>query len=248
MPDVNVSQEITVLNQTDSVITFDGIFSSFIFCKYFKEWWICFLVFLTRCLYDNTIPTCNNINERQNGIWKHNFPILKQKCRIDLAGNRLAMVAKQEQKRYIVENMQEYNKQNKKVARIAKRALGKGKDNTDGRDELKEHFNKDKNRPNTLDIVTIKEWKDMIRARTQLFLNNEKYEIFRDLFEKYKTKYNVKPTIRLSENAFKNLKTGNKHVMNNPAWHNEMRNFCKIETDRLNKMIKEKSNKKKDTK
>ena len=57
------------------------------------------------------------------------------------------------------------------MARIAKRPLGKGKDNTDGRDELKEHFNKHKNRP-------IKEWKDMIRARTELFLTMKNMKYF----------------------------------------------------------------------
>ena len=176
---------------------------------------------------------------RQNGIWKHNFPILKIKSRIDFVGTRLAIVVKREQQRYVVENMQEYNKQNKKIARMAKRALGKSKNtsNDAGGDQLQEKFNKDKNKPNELDEVTIRNWKDMIRARTQLFLDNTKFKIFRDLFESYKIKYNISSNIKLTENAFSNLQR-EKHVMNNVKWHNEMRNFCKIETERLSKLIK----------
>ena len=69
-----------------------------------------------------------------------------------------------------------------------------------------------------MDKVTIKDWQDMIRVRTQLFLNTQECKIFRDLFEQYKSKYNVAQSIRLSENAFRNLKAGNKHIMNNPKW------------------------------
>ena len=75
------------------------------------------------------------------------------------------------------------------------------------------------------------------RARTQLFLDNTKYKIFRDLFESYKHQYSVNSSIKLTENAFANLQR-EKHVMNNVNWHNEMRNFCKIETEKLNKLIK----------
>ena len=124
---------------------------------------------------------------------------------------------------------------------MAKRALGNSDGNSDGRDKLKETFNKDKNRPNSMDKVTIKDWQDMIRVRTQLFLNTQEYKIFRDLFEEYKTKYNVAESIRLSENAFRNLKADNKYIINDPKWHSEMRNFCKMETTRLNKVIKDKS-------
>ena len=75
---------------------------------------------------------------------ENSFPILKIKCRIDLVGERLPLVAKREQQRYIFENMQEYNKQNTKLARMAKRAFGNSDGNSDGRDKLKENFNKDK--------------------------------------------------------------------------------------------------------
>ena len=51
-------------------------------------------------------------------------------------------------------------------------------------------------------------------------------------------------SIRLSENAFRNLKAGNKRMMNNPNWHSEMRNFCEMETTRFNKVIKDKSQQK----
>ena len=46
--------------------------------------------------------------------------------------------------------MQEYNKQNKKLARMAKRALGKSRNTDAGGDQLQEKFNKDKNKPNEL--------------------------------------------------------------------------------------------------
>ena len=123
---------------------------------------------------------------------------------------------------------------------MAKRALGNSDGNSDGRDKLKENFNKDKNRPNTMYKVTIKDWQDMIRVRTHSFLNTQEYKIFRDLFEEYKSKYNVAQTINLIENVFRNLQAGNKHIMNNPKWHSEMKSFCKLETIRLNKIIKDK--------
>ena len=81
----------------------------------------------------------------------------------------------------------------------------------------------------------------MIRVRTQLFLNTQEYKIFCDVFEEYKSKCNVAKSIRLNENAFRNLKAGNKHIMNNPKRHSEMKNLCKMKTTRLNKIIKDKS-------
>ena len=42
-----------------------------------------------------------------------------------------------------------------------------------------------------MDKMTIKDWQDMIRVRTQLFLNTQEYKIFRDLFKKYQSEYNV---------------------------------------------------------
>ena len=67
-----------------------------------------------------------------------------------------------------------------------------------------------------MDKVTIKDWQDMIPVRTQLFLNIQEYKICCDLFEEFKSKYDVTQSIRLSENALRNLKAGNKHIMNNP--------------------------------
>ena len=37
----------------------------------------------------------------------------------------------------------------------------------------------------------------------------------------------LQQSIRLSENAFRNLEAGNMHVMSNPQSHTEMKNLCK---------------------
>ena len=51
----------------------------------------------------------------------------------------------------------------------------------------------------------IKDCQDMTCVRTQLFLNTPKYTIFRNLFQEYKSNYNVAESMRLSENALTNF-------------------------------------------
>ena len=47
--------------------------------------------------------------------------------------------------------MQQYNKQNKKLAKMAKRAFGNSDCKSDGRDKLEQNFNNNKNRQNLMD-------------------------------------------------------------------------------------------------
>ena len=213
----------------------DCTFENPIYCikltKYWRDWWMKLIPFMTRSLFDINLPTCDNVSEIMNKIYKHNIPEFQIPRRLDNAASILIQVVPKGQKRWLLQNLREYGKM-KKLKQMIARVLKSTAD--EGSNENKENIfdgttilrNKTIDDENTIKIF--KQWEGEMNLQ-KLAVS---FEILNEQWLKYKDNNYVDSKIKFTKNQFNNM-SHERHVLNDKDWHVEFRNFLQLEYDTL---------------